>query len=103
MNVRKQLENLGKCPGMYGVTREALLVHAHVLLCCVGLDSFDTYQKLTQVGKPPLRTGNVVSEELLLTKIQTPDDPWAQELSQVAVALLPPESGSGEYEFKRVQ
>jgi hypothetical protein len=102
MNVRKQLENLGKCPSMYGVTREALLVHAHVLLCCVGLDSSDTFQKLTAVGKPPLRTGSGVSEELLLTRIQTPDDAWAQELSQAALALLPPDSGSGEYEFKRV-
>lgn len=102
MNVRKQLENLGKIPGMYGVTREALLVHAQVLLCCVGLDSSDTFQKLTAVGKPPLRTGNVVSEELLLTRIQTPDDPWAQELSAAALALLPEDSGSGEYELKRV-
>jgi hypothetical protein len=100
MNVRKQLEMLGKAPGMYGVTREALFVHAHVLLCCIGLDSTEVAVKLGRVGKVRGTPDNVMEADMLATPIQIPDDPWAEELSKVALALLP--EGSGEYEVKQI-
>jgi hypothetical protein len=99
-NVRKQLEMLGKTPGMYGITRESLFVHAHVLLCCVGLDSTDVTVKLGRVGKVPGTPDNVIETDMLATPIQIPDDPWAQELSAAALALLP--AGSGVYEVTQV-
>ena len=38
MDVRRDHEMLGKAPGMFGCTREALLVHSHVLLTSVSWD-----------------------------------------------------------------
>ncbi len=101
INVRKQLEMIGNAPGMFGVTREALFVHAHVLLTCVGVASFEVTMKLGKVGKPSLISGNTYNEKCLLTIVTTPDDPWAQELSKAALSLLP--EGSGEYEVTQVQ
>ncbi len=101
INVRKQLEMMGEAPGMFGITREALFVHAHVLLTCVGIDGHEVIMKLGKVGKPPIISGNTYNQDCLMTIVTTPDDPWAQELSKVALSLLP--KGSGEYEITQVQ
>jgi hypothetical protein len=100
VNIREQLEGLGKRPGMYGITRESLFVYAHVLLWCVGVDRDKIISKLGKVGNPPIITGNVISGEILMTMLVTPDDPWAQELSKVALSLLP--EGTGEYEMTQI-
>jgi hypothetical protein len=101
INVRKQLEMIGKAPGMFGITREALFVHAHVLLTFVGVASFEATMKLGKVGNPPLITGNTYNQDCLMTIVTSPDDLWAQELSKIALSLLP--EGSGEYEVTQVQ
>lgn len=101
MDFRKQLEMMGKAPGMWGVTRGELYAITHVFLRVVGVDHMKIVLTLGKIGKTKGLPDNVADVTMLATPIQIPDDPWALKLSKAALKLLP--EGSGVYEIKQVR
>ena len=92
MNIRKHLEEMGARAAMYAVTREGFLMQVMTLLEVLDIDADD----LLYIGGDRNSVSTEATREPILI-----DDPWALEVVQAALALLPP--GTGEFTFTQVE
>src|ERR1700679_1719918 len=84
-NLRERLENMAKAPSMYAVTREGFLCQVMLTMALMGVDS----RPLERIGVSPTVPRSLVDVEHLLTRIQSPLDPWTSTLIEAALAMLP--------------
>ena len=88
IDIRERLTSIAKIPSMCAIVREGLLVQIMLWLLVAGVDG-DSIRSLERVGISQSTPSSAVDVEHLTTRVGVPTDPWATEVVNKALAMLP--------------